>query len=159
GKRALPQPGPSRRPAGAHRQGDPATPPPSRVQRAGLRQDRYGVSCRHTWRPFGSQRGRLNLRRARRLPLEEWTPYLLNAPTPSAALQWHAVFGNDQPVELEIGFGKGAFLLAAGDTFPERNFLGVEISRKYQLFTATRLAKRGLRNVRLVKADARTFLR
>ena len=39
------------------------------------------------------------------------------------------------------------------------NFLGIEIARKYQLFTATRLAKRGLRNVRLAKADARPFLR
>ena len=35
----------------------------------------------------------------------------------------------------------------------------MEIVRKYQLFTATRLAKRGLGNVRLACADARLFLR
>jgi tRNA (guanine-N7-)-methyltransferase len=39
------------------------------------------------------------------------------------------------------------------------NFIGVELARKYQLFAATRMAKRGLTNVRLAKADARSFLR
>jgi tRNA (guanine-N7-)-methyltransferase len=37
--------------------------------------------------------------------------------------------------------------------------LGIEIARKYQLLTATRLAVRGLKNVRLALADARVFLR
>jgi tRNA (guanine-N7-)-methyltransferase len=47
----------------------------------------------------------------------------------------------------------------AAQTRPDVNFLGVEIIRKYQLYTATRLAKRRLHNVRLAHADARTFLR
>src|SRR5205807_6062384 len=37
--------------------------------------------------------------------------------------------------------------------------VGIEIARKYQLFTATRIAKRRLQNVRLARADAREFLR
>jgi tRNA (guanine-N7-)-methyltransferase len=69
------------------------------------------------------------------------------------------VFGNDRPIELEVGFGKGLFLINAAQVFPAVNFLGIEIERKLQLFTATRLAKRGLTNVRLVKADARSFIR
>src|SRR5262249_49463700 len=56
-------------------------------------------------------------------------------------------------------FGKGLFLVTAAGACPDVNFLGVEVVRKYQLFTATRLAKRQLRNVRLVKADARLFFR
>jgi tRNA (guanine-N7-)-methyltransferase len=39
------------------------------------------------------------------------------------------------------------------------NFLGVEIVRKYQLFSATRLAKRALGNVRVAGSDARVLLR
>jgi tRNA (guanine-N7-)-methyltransferase len=101
----------------------------------------------------------VTLRRARRLPLEELAPYLLPVPDVRALLDWNAVFGNDHPVEVEIGFGKGLFLLNSSVTRPAVNFLGIEISRKYQLFTATRLAKRGLHNVRLAKADARLFLR
>src|SRR5205085_8759397 len=68
-------------------------------------------------------------------------------------------FGNDNPVEIEVGFGKGLFLVTAAQACPTVNFLGIEVVRKYQLFTATRVAKRNLTNVRLAKADARTFLR
>jgi len=99
------------------------------------------------------------VRRAKRLSLDELAPYLLIPPEPSTRIDWRAVFGNDYPVELEVGFGKGLFLLNACQACPEVNFLGVEILRKYQLYAATRYAKRGLKNVRLVKADAREFLR
>jgi tRNA (guanine-N7-)-methyltransferase len=99
------------------------------------------------------------LRRTRRLPLEELAPYLLDVPDPPAPLDWRHVFGNDHPVELEVGFGKGLFLVTAATACPEVNFVGLEIVRKYQLFAAARLAKRALANVRLVKADVRPFLR
>jgi tRNA (guanine-N7-)-methyltransferase len=99
------------------------------------------------------------LRRARRLPLEELAPYLLTVPAMPAPFDWQVVFGNAGPVEIEVGFGKGLFLLTAAQACPGVNFLGIEIARKFQLFTATRLAKRALRNVRLAKADARQFLR
>jgi tRNA (guanine-N7-)-methyltransferase len=99
------------------------------------------------------------VRRAKRLPLDELAPYLLIPPEPPTRIDWRAVFGNDHPVELEIGFGKGLFLLNASQASPHANFVGIEILRKYQLYAATRFAKRGLKNVRLVKADAREFLR
>jgi tRNA (guanine-N7-)-methyltransferase len=94
-----------------------------------------------------------------RLPLEVLAPYLLEVPTPPAPLDWSAVFANNRPVELEVGFGKGLFLVSSATARPDTNFAGVEIVRKYQLYTATRLAKRGLKNVRVACADARTFLR
>jgi tRNA (guanine-N7-)-methyltransferase len=101
----------------------------------------------------------MSVRSARRLSLDQLAPYLLEVPEPPQALNWTAVFGNERPVELEIGFGKGLFLLTAARAEPQTSFVGVEIARKYQLFTATRLAKHGVGNVRLAKADARQFLR
>jgi tRNA (guanine-N7-)-methyltransferase len=98
------------------------------------------------------------VRRAARLPPEQLTPYLIEPPADPTPLDWAAVFGNEHPVEAEIGFGKGLFLLSASQQSPDINFLGVEIERKYTLFTATRLAKRGLKNVRLACADAKRFL-
>jgi tRNA (guanine-N7-)-methyltransferase len=89
---------------------------------------------------------------------EQIAPFLLEGPAEAAPLDWSALFGNDHPIEAEIGFGKGLFLLTAAQHSPEVNFLGVEIERKYTLFTATRLAKRALKNVRLACADARRFL-
>lgn len=107
------------------------------------------------------------MRRARRLPLEELAPYLWETPKvrpgeslpPAEPIDWPQVFGNDHPVEIEVGFGKGLFLLNAAMACPGVNFFGVEIMRKYQLFTATRMARRKLTNVRLAAADARYFLR
>src|SRR5262245_35465094 len=99
------------------------------------------------------------MRKSPRLPLEQLAPYLLAAADPPAPIVWRDVFGNDHPVEIEVGFGKGLFLLRAAQTTPQVNFLGIEIMRKLQLFTATRMAKRNLRNIRLLKADARLFLR
>lgn len=99
------------------------------------------------------------MRKGNRLPLEELQPYLLELPDPVSRLDLRRVFGSDSPVEVEVGFGKGLFLLTAAQQQPATNFLGIEIERKYQLFTATRIAKRGLRNVRLARADARLFLR
>jgi tRNA (guanine-N7-)-methyltransferase len=99
------------------------------------------------------------VRRIARLPLEQLAPYLFAVPDPPMALSWAAVFGRAGPVEIEVGFGKGLFLLTAAEARPEVNFFGIEIERKYQLFTATRLAKRSLGNVRLASTDARAFLR
>jgi tRNA (guanine-N7-)-methyltransferase len=94
-----------------------------------------------------------------RLPAEQLAQYLLEVPPGPGLLDFAAVFGNAGPVEVEVGFGKGLFLLTAGAARPAVNFLGVEIERKYQLFTANRLAKRGLANVRVACADARALLR
>ena len=82
----------------------------------------------------------MSVRQAGRLPLEQLTPYLLEVPEPPAPLDWRAVFGNEHPVEVEIGFGKGLFLVTAAQACPGVNFLGIEVVRKYQLFTATRVA-------------------
>lgn len=100
------------------------------------------------------------MRRSSRLPLEALLPYTLDiSRTDSAILDWKLVFGNDRPVEIEVGCGKGLFLLTAALERPDVNFLGIEIVRKYQLFTATRIAKRGLRHVRVACADAGILLR
>jgi tRNA (guanine-N7-)-methyltransferase len=103
----------------------------------------------------------LTVRAKKRLPLEELAPYLLEVPfTPDPVpLDLAQVFGNQHPIELEVGFGKGLFLQTSAETNPDVNYLGIEILRKYQFLAATRLAKRRLRNVRLVCDDVRPFLR
>jgi tRNA (guanine-N7-)-methyltransferase len=107
--------------------------------------------------------------RSRRLSPELLRPYLLDAPHPrtpqwlalaqkSSPISWKALFGNTGPVEIEVGFGKGLFLLSQSQARPDVNFLGIEIERKYVMLTAARLARAGVRNVRLAGTDARWFL-
>jgi tRNA (guanine-N7-)-methyltransferase len=99
------------------------------------------------------------VRHTRRLPLEDLQTYLVEIHGEPALLNLEAIFGNDHPVELEVGFGKGMFLVSAPQANPDINYLGIEIERAYQLYTANRLAKRRLMNVRLACGDARAFLR
>lgn len=63
------------------------------------------------------------------------------------------------PLVLEIGFGRGEFLLGLAEADAGQAFLGVEYSRKRVLKTARRLARTELRNVRLLLATAEEVIR
>ena len=41
-----------------------------------------------------------------------------------------SVFGRGGPVHIEIGFGRGTFLVSQATAFPEENFLGIEWAAK-----------------------------
>ncbi len=92
---------------------------------------------------------------------EQSSPLLLrldDAGEHDPVLVWQAVFGNANPVELEIGIGKGRFLLDAAGRQPEVNYVGVEWASKYLRLALGRAERRGLANVRLVHVDAREFV-
>ncbi len=63
------------------------------------------------------------------------------------------------PLEIEIGSGKGTFLVQQAVLQPETNFLGIEWTREFWLYAADRIRRRALPNVRLLHADATEFLR
>ncbi len=74
-------------------------------------------------------------------------------------IDFAALFGNTRPVELEIGSGKGTFLLHRARARPEVNFLGIEWANAYCHLAADRMARWGLSNVRMLRADAAAFVR
>lgn len=63
-------------------------------------------------------------------------------------LNWSAIFGNDHPVELEIGTGKGTFLTDQAIKRPEVNFFGIEWSRWFWRYASDRLRRNDCLNVR-----------
>ena len=69
-----------------------------------------------------------------------------------------ALFGNDHPIELEIGCGKGGFLLRQAQAHPDRNYLGIEWANEFYKFSADRMARWGVTNVRIIRTDAKHFL-
>ncbi len=68
------------------------------------------------------------------------------------------VFGRVGPVHIEIGTGKGTFLLNQARAQPGNNFLGIEWARKYYRYSVDRIGRWGLTNVRIIRTDAATFL-
>ena len=84
-------------------------------------------------------------------------------------IDWETFFGNPHPVEIEIGFGKGRFLLEASKRHPSVNYIGVERAQKYVALTRERFEKYmrhfgvdrssgTFSNVRLAWTDANYFL-
>jgi tRNA (guanine-N7-)-methyltransferase len=86
------------------------------------------------------------------------TPYTVEYATLTAPIAWPEVFGNDHPVEVEIGSGKGLFLANAATANPGHNFFGIENARKYARKGTERVAKLGLSNVRMLPGDALLFM-
>jgi len=64
------------------------------------------------------------------------------------------LFGNDQPLEIEVGSGKGLFMQTVSGDQPETNFLGIEIARKYAVSAAARLASGARKNALMVPGNA-----
>jgi tRNA (guanine-N7-)-methyltransferase len=67
-------------------------------------------------------------------------------------------FDTPGPFELEIGCGKGGFLLSRARTNPHLRLLGIEWANKFFKYAADRMARWGLTNVRLMRTDAKFFV-
>lgn len=83
---------------------------------------------------------------------------------PAGPIDLHAWFGSEpaaqtRPLELEIGSGKGTFLVRQAVLLPGVNFIGVEWAMQFWRFAADRCRRHGLENVRLVRAEAGLFIR
>jgi tRNA (guanine-N7-)-methyltransferase len=68
------------------------------------------------------------------------------------------LFGREAPLEIEVGSGKARFLLAAARADPSRDFLGLERALSYYRICRERVARSGLANARVLRADGKIFL-
>ena len=85
-------------------------------------------------------------------------PNGLDVETLPKPLDWAALFGNDHPVELEIGSGKGTFLTEQAKARPEINFFGIEWARWFWRYASDRLRRNHCTNAYAVRAEASFFL-
>ena len=69
-----------------------------------------------------------------------------------------AWFESPGPLEIEIGCGKGGFLLNRARAHPQIRMLGIEWANKFYLYCADRMARWGVRNVRVMRTDAKFFV-
>jgi tRNA (guanine-N7-)-methyltransferase len=70
-----------------------------------------------------------------------------------------ALFPRVQPLEVEVGSGKGLFLAGAARAHPDRNYLGIEVAVKYARYCAARLARQGSDNAVVIGGDALALFR
>jgi len=73
-------------------------------------------------------------------------------------IDWSEMFGNDHPVEMEIGIGKGTFITEQARARPDVNFFGIEWARWFWRYASDRLRRHECTNARTVRAEALYFL-
>jgi tRNA (guanine-N7-)-methyltransferase len=73
---------------------------------------------------------------------------------PEARLEPVSVYGRTAPLTVEIGSGQGHAIIAAATSRPETDFLAVEVFRAGLARTMLDADKAGVRNLRLVEANA-----
>lgn len=66
---------------------------------------------------------------------------------------WHTFFGNDNPIVLELGCGRGEYTVGLARRFPDKNFIGVDIKGSRMWSGATESLQEGLKNVAFLRTS------
>ncbi len=74
--------------------------------------------------------------------------------TPGQTLDLATIFGNNNPIILEIGFGNGSSLAEMASNNPEKNYLGIEVHSPGVGRLLLDVEERGLKNLRVMRHDA-----
>ncbi|QIK39236.1 tRNA (guanosine(46)-N7)-methyltransferase TrmB [Caldichromatium japonicum] len=121
------------------------------------RLDETGGRSQRLIRSFVLREGRLTPAQARAFATL-WPHFGIDW-TPGEVLDLSALFGNDRPVVLEIGFGNGESLAAMAEQDLGRNWLGIEVHRPGIGHLLLEIERRGLNNLRVLRQDAVELLR
>ena len=68
--------------------------------------------------------------------------------------RWQEVFGNDQPIHIEIGMGKGKFIHTMAKLHPEINYVGIEKYSSVLLRAVQKMEEEELPNLKFLRMDA-----
>ncbi len=91
--------------------------------------------------------------------VEDLRPWFIAIHDLPDQIDWQAFWGNDQPVQLDVGCGRGLFLYNASVENPQINYLGLELDFREGRRAAKRLVKRQAANARIVGGDATVVLK
>lgn len=67
---------------------------------------------------------------------------------------WNKLFQNDNPIYVEIGMGKGQFILENAKRYPDINFIGIEKFDSIMALALKKIDKEELTNLRVIRMDA-----
>lgn len=68
--------------------------------------------------------------------------------------RWNLIFGNDHPVHIEIGMGKGQFIMQLAKDHPDINYIGIERYSSVLLRALQKMEVEPLPNIRFLCMDA-----
>ncbi len=68
--------------------------------------------------------------------------------------RWREIFGNDKPIHIEIGMGKGKFIMGMAEANPDVNYIGIEKYSTVLLRAIQKMEEHELPNIVFVRMDA-----
>ena len=72
--------------------------------------------------------------------------------------KWKAFFGNDNPLHIEIGMGKGGFIKGMAEQNPNVNYIGIELFESVLVRALEKFIETPMNNVKLLKVNAAYLL-
>ncbi len=82
----------------------------------------------------------------------------LDLPETGSPLDLETLVPGSGPWEVEVGFGKGRYLLSRAQAEPEKRFLGIEMAGKYYGILRDRSRRRGVENLLILRGEAALIL-
>jgi tRNA (guanine-N7-)-methyltransferase len=86
----------------------------------------------------------------------EASPYVVQNPEEKKG-RWNEVFGNERPIEIEVGMGKGRFIMELASLHPEINYVGIERYPSVLLRGLQKRAEMELDNIVFMCVDAKNL--
>lgn len=90
--------------------------------------------------------------------LKDYPEISLKPENVDGKIDFARLFGRVGPVHIEIGTGKGTFLVNQAQALPDDNFLGIEWAGRYYRYAVDRIGRWDMTNVRIIRTDAAVFI-
>jgi tRNA (guanine-N7-)-methyltransferase len=90
--------------------------------------------------------------------LKEYSNVALRPEDVRGRIDFFNVFGRKDAVHIEIGSGRGTFLVNQAKVFPQVDFLGIEWANKYYRYAVDRMGRQKIGNVRIIRTEAASFI-
>ena len=84
------------------------------------------------------------------------SPYCIQNPTELKG-KWHSFLGNENPIHIEVGMGKGKFIMELAALHPDINYIGIERYTSVLLRAVQKMVEQPLPNILFLCIDAATL--
>ncbi len=84
------------------------------------------------------------------------SPYLIKSPEKYKG-KWNTVFNNNKPICLELGMGRGSFIIEMAKKHPNINYIGLELDKSQTATAINNIRNDKINNLKMICADAKNI--
>ena len=85
------------------------------------------------------------------------SPYFVKNPANYKG-KWNEVFKNNNPICIELGMGRGSFIIEMAKSHPNVNYIGIELDRSQTATALSNIGNQKINNLKMICADAKDIV-